>query len=102
MRCPKCNQAAISFFDWAKGMRWYKTECDACGHKLRANAATSVGFGLTVAVGLVVAILCNRHFEWANHLVTFLIGFVMVIVGAVITWFGGGGYVPADDADSGR
>lgn len=92
MRCPACSEQAISFFDWAKGLRWYQTRCDACGAKLRASSGTMLGFVLAILAGVVVGVAYHVLSDVPSPLLGLVIVVAVVTAGAVVTWFAGGGY----------
>jgi len=75
MKCPVCDHQAIGFFDWIKGMKWYKTSCKSCGASLRATNAIIIVFIVVVFLGTVAGLLLVNALSLIAGL---------VIVGAVV------------------
>jgi len=50
MKCPSCNDRAISFFEWGQGHKWQRYQCPHCGAELKASARTYIYFFCTLAL----------------------------------------------------
>jgi len=92
MKCPECKNIAIGFVNWSKGTRWYRTQCDSCGQDLKANRITLLGFIFCMIIATAAPIACYQQYEWATTVVLCIMSFAILVAGAVIIWFGGGGY----------
>lgn len=63
MNCPKCNQPAIGFIEWARGLEAFKTNCDSCGTDLKANSITIIGFILTLIITVASVFVVKMYFD---------------------------------------
>lgn len=91
MKCPSCHETAISLFNWGKGLKWYKTDCVACGQKLKAAPITIFLFVLSIALGLA-GIFLSKIFFKINEPYNFVLGFFIIAVVALISYFKTDGY----------
>jgi len=97
-QCPECKNKAIGFFNWAKGMRWYKTKCDSCGRALKANGGTLT----SVILMMTSAVIVGGWIGWSmaatkeSPVVRSLIALGGIVVVGTVIWFTGG-YVAADE-----
>ena len=105
MKCPDCGNKAISFFNWAKGMRWYSTKCDSCGHVLRASAGTWIGF--FAAVGLGVSGMVGYEFLTTETILSVALAPIALAIGigiiatiGILTFFTFGGYIGSNKPEA--
>ena len=99
MKCPSCNNTAISFFDWAKGFQWYKTECKSCGQKLKAAPITLFLSVLALILGIAVLLILNYAFQILSPF-SFILGlilcFITIAIVGMISYYKTSGYKVAE------
>ena len=90
MKCPSCGKKAIGLWDWAKGVRWYRTKCDSCGQALKASRGTWLGILAGVAWGIGAAVAYDLSVAKGLTSTLIMIG-IFVVVG-LATYYTVGGY----------
>jgi len=91
MKCPACQERAISFGDWGRGLNAFIHVCPHCGSQLRATRSTIILFILMVISipGLIYLSECAAdHFDihresqrrmiYASVLIPFALGISFV------------------------
>ncbi|MEJ2450753.1 MAG: hypothetical protein P8047_08775 [Gammaproteobacteria bacterium] len=91
VKCPVCNKPAISYFDWMKGLRWYKTNCISCGAGLEAAKSTWLAFILSVLFGLASSFYAFARLR-LSLVPSLLIGIAVILAIATITFYALSGY----------
>lgn len=88
MKCPVCNKEAITFNEWRKGTKAFKTNCNSCGTKLKSNFITNAMF---VSMLLLLIPVIIYIVPQSNSLVTkFFVIVPIALIGSGLTWFAGG------------
>ena len=85
MKCPSCNNKAISFFHWGKGIRWYKTKCIGCNAKLEANYKTWIALIITVFLGLTIGYVSLEVFI-LNKYTSIILGIITAFISGFISY----------------
>ena len=99
MLCPNCNEKPISFFNWAKGLKWYRTECQHCGAELKCNTATTISFIFEIPLTVIPAITFNRRYPGMGDFMPFIIVVSIALIIGAIVWFTCAGYDLVDNGD---
>ncbi len=96
MQCPLCKQKVIHFLSWAKGSNAFKTTCQSCQTKLKANFIVYLGFIFTFSMAFLALIfileLKNEIKEsWLiSEIIKSIVPVPLVFLGGFLTWkFGG-------------
>ena len=87
--CPKCHHRPITFGSWARGTNAFRYRCDSCKADLRCNAATIVGFILTLAVGFATLVAAATVFGFdlgRGKAGRYLFMLVPIVFGGALTW----------------
>ena len=108
MKCPSCNNKAITFFEWLQGIKAFKTECDYCSVDLKANFVVYFLFITSLLLaGLWLVFLDDifLYFEFETTIkkIKLLTAIPIIFMGGFIAWLFGGyklsGNVVVNDAD---
>lgn len=95
MKCPSCNNKAISFSEWMQGLSAFTTECDYCGVNLKANLIVYFFFISTLLLSALLLIYLKDIFlyfeiEVAIKKINLLIVIPIIFIGGVLAWVLGG------------
>lgn len=97
MRCPCCDEPAITFWRWARGANAFRHHCDVCGAALRGDRVVWAGFvpivavGLAIVIGVPLALGLKPSKRW-------LLAFAPVLLAGGYATYCVGAYQPWDDA----
>jgi len=66
MKCPKCNDNALSFTKWCVGTNAISTECSSCGIELKANYIVYIGILITVIATVAAVPFVNDFWVYLD------------------------------------
>ena len=90
MNCPHCENKAITFYQWSKGIHWIKTSCNECGTSLIASGTTFLLAVLSIVIAVAAAVICHAGLGIESPVVVFSVGFGFLLGGGILTWYCGG------------
>lgn len=102
MECPKCNNQAITFSKWLRGINAFKTNCSHCNAVIKANYTVYILFILTITLTLLLIpyldeIFTSFELEVASKKLRLLALLPVIFMGGVSAWLTGG-YKASDNA----
>jgi len=95
MKCPACDEKAISLVKWGSTTAVFKTRCQNCDAALKANWITWIGFIITAIVCFALIVVFHEQFSELKQSIgkfnAYLLGIgIPSSIGGVMTWFVGG------------
>jgi hypothetical protein len=111
--CPTCGERPISWWNWAKGLHWYQTRCEACDEPLKASSGTWLAIVLTFVSAGTAGGFCQLYVTSDTTETTLAVSIVTGIAFASLSYFvfagyvaarrvrrGAGGYMPPENQDT--
>lgn len=95
MKCPACNEKAISLAKWGSTTAVFKTSCQNCNAALKANRVTWIGFLITAIVCVALIVVFHDQFSELKQSLGTLNAYLLGIgipssIGGLMTWYVGG------------